>query len=142
MSVEDNKALARRFREAMDRRESPDEYLAPACIAHFPGIPPLDREQVKGMIGAFYSAFPDLRHEVVDHVESVETIALELRVTGTHSGPMRTPAGEIPPTGKKVLWESVDFIKIEGGKIRSWHVYQDQVAFLTQLGLMPEPAQA
>lgn len=43
----------------------------------------------------YMTAFPDLRHEVLDAVEVGDTIALELHVTGTHTGPLQTPKGEI-----------------------------------------------
>ena len=99
-------------------------------------------EQLVPLLQAYFAAFPDLRHEIVDYVESGDTIACELRITGTHTGTMRTPNGDIPPTGKAFVWESCDYIKVEGGKITSWHVYFDQVPFLTLLGLLPEPATA
>jgi steroid delta-isomerase-like uncharacterized protein len=99
-------------------------------------------EMLLPFLRAYLEAFPDLGHRVVDYVESGDTIALELRVTGTHTGTLRTPGGDIPPTGKRVIWESVDYIKVDGDTITSWHTYLDQAAFLAQLGLMPAPAVA
>jgi predicted ester cyclase len=87
----------------------------------------------------YLTAFPDLRHEVLDYVESDDTVALELIVRGTHAGPLQTPQGELPPTGREVVWESTDYVKVRDGRIASWHVYTDGVAFLVRLGLMPEP---
>jgi hypothetical protein len=58
---------------------------------------------------------------------------------------MRDPSGStpgIPPTGRQVVWESCDYVKLDGGRLRAWHTYFDQVAFLVQLGLMPAPASA
>lgn len=97
-------------------------------------------DQLVPMLRSYHEAFPDSRHAVVDSVESGNTVALELRSTGTHTGPMRTPNGEIPPTGKQIVWESVDYIKIDGNKVKSWHTYFDQMAFMIQIGLMPAPA--
>ncbi|HEX5502204.1 MAG TPA: ester cyclase [Thermomicrobiales bacterium] len=94
------------------------------------------------VLGAYLAAFPDLRHEVVDVVEAGDKIALELRVTGTHTGTLQTPNGPIPATGKPVAWESVDLVTVAGGKIASWHAYYDQLAFLAQLGPQPGPATA
>src|SRR3954470_12054073 len=42
-------------------------------------------EELRGFLEAYLEGFPDLRHEVVDYVESGDTIALELHVTGTHT---------------------------------------------------------
>jgi predicted ester cyclase len=87
----------------------------------------------------YLAAFPDLRHEVLDYVESDDTVALELIVRGTHRGPLRTPQGELPPAGREIVWESTDYVKVRDGRISSWHVYTDGIASLTQLGLMPGP---
>jgi predicted ester cyclase len=99
-----------------------------------------DRGEMRQFIEAYKEAFPDLRHEVLDYVESGDTIALELRVRGTHRGTLRGPQGEIPATGREVLWESADYVKVRDAKVVSWHVYNDTLAFMVQLGLMPEPA--
>lgn len=99
-------------------------------------------DQLTQILRAYLAAFPDLRHEVVDFVEAGNKIALELRITGTHTGTMQTPNGPIPPTGRQVVWESVDFVTVVDGKIATWHAYYDQMAFLGQLGLLPAPALA
>jgi predicted ester cyclase len=93
--------------------------------------------QMRPLLEAYQQAFPDIRSEIMTTVETPDAIALELRISGTHTGPMQTPGGSIPPTGKSVVWESVDIVRVSDGKITSWHAYFDQVAFLTQLGLMP-----
>src|SRR3990172_259544 len=43
-------------------------------------------EQMRPVLEAYRSAFPDLRHEVVDYVESGDKIAVELKTVGTHTG--------------------------------------------------------
>ena len=105
-----------------------------------PGAELRGRVAVREVLEAYRAAFPDLRHQFLDTVESGDTYAAELRITATHTGTMRTPDGDIPPTGKQVVWQSCDYIKVRDGKIASWHAYFDQVAFLTQLGLMPDAA--
>ncbi|MDQ1395382.1 MAG: hypothetical protein QOG64_641 [Acidimicrobiaceae bacterium] len=99
-------------------------------------------EQIKGMLAGYREAFSDMRHEILNYVESADTLAWELLVTATHTGTMVTPGGDVPPTGKKVEWHAADYIKVVDGRVASWHVYFDQVALLTQLGLMPSPATA
>jgi steroid delta-isomerase-like uncharacterized protein len=96
-------------------------------------------DQLIPLLQGYVDAFPGLRHEVVDYVESGNKIAVELRVTMTHAGPFHAPAGEIPATGRTVIVESVDVIHVDGGKVTSWHTYFDQLAFLQQLGLAPSP---
>jgi ketosteroid isomerase-like protein len=59
--------------------------------------------------------------------------------SGTHTGPLATPAGDVPPTGKPLRLAFADVFVIRDGLIVEHHIYYDQVAFLTQLGLMPAP---
>jgi len=99
-------------------------------------------EQIEPVLRAYFAAFPDLRHRVVSSVEAEDRIALELQITGTHTGTLMTPNGPIPATGRSVEWQSVDMITVADDKIASWHAYYDQLAFLGQLGLLPEPATA
>ena len=98
----------------------------------FKGVPPLQQ-----MLATYLVAFPNLRHDVKSCVEAGDTIALELEVSGTHSGPWQVPQGTIPATGKKLVWESCDYVRVRNGKIVSWHVYHDTLPFMTALGLIP-----
>jgi steroid delta-isomerase-like uncharacterized protein len=116
--------------------------LAEDISFRLPGAEFRGREQVRAVLESYRAAFPDLRHEYIDAVESGETFVGELRASGTHSGDFRTPTGDVPATGNTVTWESADYIKVRDGKIVSWRAYFDQVALLTQLGLMPEPESA
>ena len=92
---------------------------------------------MRGFIEAYCEGFPDMRHEVHDYVERDGTIAIELSVTGTHTGILRAPQGDVPATGNTVVWQSADYIKVRDGKVASWHVYNDRLATLEQLGLVP-----
>ena len=136
------KEIVDRYWDAMEagNLSGLDGLLAPDGVVTLPGGVRVEGpEQLTGLLQSYLEAFPGMRHEVVDYVESGNKIAVELRITMTHSGPFRTPAGEIPPTGKTVTVESVDVITVEGGQVKSWHTYFDQLAFLQQLGLIPAP---
>jgi len=65
--------------------------------------------------------------------------ATEAVFNGTHTGPLSTPNGAIPPTGKQIPLKQVFLHRIEGGRIASETVYLDQLEFLTQLGLAGAP---
>jgi predicted ester cyclase len=93
-------------------------------------------EEVRGMLDAFYGAFPDLIH----HVEAVvgttnpdETV-FEIRVTATHDGELQGPGGPIAPTGNAIEWFSGNVLRSEDGKLKSWNIYLDMVPVLTQCG--------
>jgi predicted ester cyclase len=64
-----------------------------------------------------------------------DAAATEVVFTGTHTGPMNTPGGAVPPTGKRVTLHSVSVLRIKDGLVASEHVYLDQLEMLTQLGL-------
>jgi ketosteroid isomerase-like protein len=62
-------------------------------------------------------------------------VATEHHGTATHTGPLRTPTGEIPATGRALdLWFSENF-EVRGGKLRQMRAYDD-AAVMRQLGLL------
>jgi predicted ester cyclase len=116
------------------------EHIASDCRFTMPGMPVLaGSDAIRAMFEAYAAAFPDLRHETLHAIESGETYAAETRYTGTHRGALRGPQGEIAATGKTISWQSADIVRARGGKIVSWHIYHDQIPFLTQLGVLPPP---
>lgn len=110
------------------------------CHFKMPGMDLRGAPALVQMLQAYRTAFPDMKHTVLHHVEAGDTIALELKVEGTHLGPMQLAAGAVPATGKKVVWESCDYIRVANGKVRSWHVYHDSLPFMAALGLVPPAA--
>jgi predicted ester cyclase len=100
------------------------------------------REEVRKQYQTWLDAFTDIQVEFPDVIESGDALAAEVRVTMTHTGPLVTPNGTIPPTGKRVTLEAVDIAHARDGLIVSFHSYFDQLALLAQLGLMPETAPA
>ena len=53
---------------------------------------------------------------------------------------MSSPAGDIPPTHKRLNGRGVQIFRVEGDAVVDTRLYFDQVQVLTQLGLMSEPA--
>jgi predicted ester cyclase len=94
-------------------------------------------EQVRQVTEALWSAFPDGIFSFAGRVLTGDAAAVELLFTGTNTGPLVTPNGEIPPTGKSVTIRSASIIRFRDGLIASEHAYTDQLDFMTQLGLMP-----
>lgn len=89
------------------------------------------------------AAFPNVRHEIDSSIEQGETVVVEGRWIGDHTGPLRMPDGsEIPATGKHMSLEYAHVAQLEGDRFSSWHVYFDTHAMMEQLGLVPEPAAA
>jgi steroid delta-isomerase-like uncharacterized protein len=105
-----------------------------------PGVELHGKEEIERWIRVFITAFPDLKHEVRATIETTDACVAEVRFSGTHTGPLASPDGEIPPTGKPFVLDYVHVSRFEEGRIESDHVYFDQLTFLSQLGLLPAPA--
>jgi len=92
---------------------------------------------------AFVTAVPDMRLTIHNSWEVGDTIIVEGTYSGTQTGPLATPDGqEIPPSGRSFEFPFVDVYVARDGKFVEHRGYWDNVTFMTQLGLMPEPASA
>jgi steroid delta-isomerase-like uncharacterized protein len=95
-----------------------------------------------GHAQGFAQAFPDSRLEVHALIEAGNRVVVEGAYTGTHTGPLATPQGTVPPTGRTLALPYCEVFEVSAGRIASKHVYYDQMTFAAQLGLLPEPAPA
>jgi steroid delta-isomerase-like uncharacterized protein len=85
---------------------------------------------------SFKRAIPDGRATVQRVYEADDTVIVEGRFVGTHTGPLRGPGGDIQPTGASVNLRFANVWRIEDGAITCHHTYYDQLDLLTQLGLL------
>jgi acyl dehydratase/predicted ester cyclase len=116
------------------------EVVADDVVAVLPGVTVRGVGELRGAIEAFCRAFPDLHHEIAGAVEARDELALELIVSGTHQGPLATPAGDVPPTGRRATWRAADLFSVRDGKVVEWHAYFDPAELAAQLE--PEAAAA
>jgi predicted ester cyclase len=93
---------------------------------------------VAGVLRSLCEAFPDLAQEVANIVAAGESAFAEAIARGTHSGPLETPDGEVPPTGRKI---EIRFCVVTRAGRRRRREYYDSMTLPTQLGLMPETAE-
>jgi steroid delta-isomerase-like uncharacterized protein len=84
--------------------------------------------------------FPDGRVRIDNVIASGDHVVLQLTGTGTQTGPLRSPTGEIPATGRSITLNLCDIQEIRDGKIRSVQSYFDSASMLMQLGVIPEAA--
>jgi ketosteroid isomerase-like protein len=98
------------------------------------------KEACVAFFGSWFSAFPDARVEV-SGVHIVDDVAVEEGVfTGTHDGVLRSPAGEIPATGRPVRVAYIQVLRFRDGKHASFNLVFDRLEMLEQLGLAPAQA--
>ena len=80
-----------------------------------------------------FTAFPDWHEEIELMLAEGDLVAYITTGTGTHTGPL----GDIPATGKSI--EVTNFIvqRLSGGRIAETWIGWDNLAVLSQLGLLP-----
>jgi steroid delta-isomerase-like uncharacterized protein len=134
-----NEAVLRSYLQAIDDHDLGRirEVLDADIDVVAPGVEFHGIDQVAGWLQVFLTAFPDLRHDVRSVLEVDGRCAAEVRFSGTHTGPLASPQGEIPATGKPFAFDYVQVSSLEQGRIRNDHIYFDQLGFLGQLGLLP-----
>ena len=140
MSIEENKALVRRFnKEAFDDGDvtATERYLAPDFLNHVSGKRGI--EDMQRIIRYVRSTFSDGRVEVDLEVAEDERVVQLITSTGTHTGEiLHTPWGPIAPTGRHVSWQSVRIYRIVDGKIAEHWAVRDDLGMLRQLGVLPQ----
>jgi len=118
------------------------DIYAPDLITVEPGGTTHGIDAFVGHGQGFAAAFPDSRMEVTAIIESGSHAVAEGVYTGTHTGPLATPQGEVPPTGRTLRLPICLVFEVAAGRIASNHAYYDQMTLAAQLGLLPEPAPA
>jgi predicted ester cyclase len=91
---------------------------------------------------SWFTAFPDARITIINEVIGDDTFVQEGIFEGTNTGEWKSEAGDMPATGKTLKGQFALVAKVRDGLIVSGNLYFDQVDLMTQLGLMPAPAEA
>ena len=141
MSLDQQKATARRFQDAFNARDLSiyDTICTPDVRLHIPGNPaPLGLAEGKQVVGLFAAAFPDCHDTVEEAVAEGDLVVGRGTFRGTQTGEFMG----IPPTGRAVTmtWMSVD--RFEGDRIAEHWAQMDTLGLLQQLGAIPAPATA
>jgi len=140
MSIEENKALVRRFLEEMNKKNLAvvDELYAANFVGHLAGMEDVrGPEGLKQLVTGFLTAFPDLHRVIEDLVAEGDKVVARLTVTGTHKGDFQG----IAPTGKQATVTVIVIFRIVGGKIvETWELI-DMLGVMQQIGAIPTPGQ-
>ena len=141
MSAQDNAALACTLYDAYNARDFDRAASAVAenCeLLNVPlGITFHGQEGVRQFQQGWEMAFPDSKVEVTNVVATDDQVVVEFTGRGTHSGPLYSPAGTIPATGRRLDLPFVDVHQIRDGKVASSRTYFDVMGMMQQLGLVP-----
>jgi ketosteroid isomerase-like protein len=96
-------------------------------------------EGMREFMQGWVEAFTDGRIEDTTAYAGEEFGVIEFIGRGTHDGPLSSPAGEIPPTGRSVEFRLCEVFEFSDGKIVSGHTHFDSLGLMTQLGVVPPP---
>jgi steroid delta-isomerase-like uncharacterized protein len=93
---------------------------------------PLTGRAIGAYAESLWAAFPDLSFEMLSSLENGDgLLSAEWLMKGTNTGSMNG----LPPTGKSISVRGADFVRVEGGKIRSVQGYFDPGEVPRSLGL-------
>jgi steroid delta-isomerase-like uncharacterized protein len=136
----DNARLGRRIYEEMWNERDFDALMRTATEdCEVTAIP--FNQTLRGQSGyrqwgeSWATAFPDARVEIKRVMATDDAVVLEFIGRGTHTGPLSTPLGTIPPTGKKVELPFCDILEIRDGSVRRARSYFDAATLMRQLGI-------
>jgi predicted ester cyclase len=147
MSIEENKALVRRWQEVFNTGDVSQlwEIIATDYVQHRRGQTlRLDSgpEWYQQFVAGLRSRYHDHHGTIEAMVAEGDLVATLGTSTGIHRGEMTTPWGAtVPPTGKQITYTWTIVARIAGGKIAEewWQI--DSLSILQQLGAVPVPSQ-
>ena len=137
MTIEANKAVMQRFTEFINTASEKlaTELVSPNAIFHVPGRP----EPMRGpdgylaIIGMMRSGFPDIQWTLEDTVAEADKVAARFTMRGTHQGAFFG----VPPTGKKIEVQAMNFYRFSSGQIVEEYGQPDLLGLMQQIGAIP-----
>jgi len=137
MNVETNKMVMSRFLEFINTgsEQLATELISPDAIFHVPGRP----EPVRGpsgyleIIGMMRSGFPDIQWTLEELIAEGDKVAARFTMRGTHQGAFFS----VPPTGKKIAVQAMNFYHLSNGQFVGERGQPDLLGLLQQIGALP-----
>jgi predicted ester cyclase len=139
VSVEENKAVIRRFFDEVFNHKQPElieAFLADGVVDHNkivftePDAPGGMAQGVRMLLVAFPELQATLKHQVAED----DYVSAHLAMAGTNTGLYpRVPE----PTGRHTEWESMVLFRMENSKIAELWGTSDRMGMLTKLGILP-----
>jgi steroid delta-isomerase-like uncharacterized protein len=92
-----------------------------------------DLKALSHVLDLYWEAFPDLRFELLEQIESEHKIGMVWKMKGTQRGVFM----HIPPTNKVIEFHGTSILYLRGDKICKVHYSWDEATMLRQMGLLP-----
>ena len=131
-----NEAAIRSALMFSDER-NPEEamkFFSPNCVWHSGGKD-YSNEEYGEHAAPFYSAFPELKHEIIDAVAEADKVVLNMIESGTHEGDFMG----IAPTGKTAKWPALAIYRFSNSIVEEVWVEMDILGIQQQLDIDLKP---
>ena len=142
MSTEENKAIVRRFFDALQRHDpsAAAAVMSRDVVAHFAGLPAAVQglEAWQQLFGSYAAAFPDMQITIADELADNDKVVVRYYWSATHEADLMG----IPATHRRVSeLAGLGVYRIADGLIAEEWVVEDTLGLLQQIGAVPAPGQ-
>jgi len=145
MTLDDNKALALRFFEALDTGNIQllKDIFTEDCVFYRGDLIELARgiAGITSIVDKRVQLYRDFRTTIHQIIGEGDLVATRETHTGIHRGLFPTPIGTFDVTGRPIEWTSQVFFRFKGGKIAEMWVARDELGILRSLGIVLEARQ-
>ena len=114
------------------------ELYAPDAVMQHPMSPaPLrGRKAIIDLESGMFGAFSDVSWRIEGTVAEGDRLAVEFAVAATNTGPLPSPKGAIPATGRRIEVRGASVLRLTpDGQIAEEHRHVDVAGMMAQLGL-------
>src|SRR4030042_7079930 len=120
-----------------------DKIYSPGVVVHDPSRPEgiVGLEALKSQYRDTHTAIPDVKFSLDDLYLKGDKMAWVFTRSGTGTGSIHTPFGDLPPTGKTFRFSGVAVDRIVEGKIAEEWVYFNVLDILQPMGFSLTPPQ-
>ena len=137
MQAETNRLVMGRFLEFINTgsEKLAEELISPDAVFHVPG----HAEPMRGpggylaIIGMMRGGFPDIQWTLEEMIAEDDKVAVRFTMRGTHRGAF----SGVPPTGKTIAVQAMNFYRLSGGQIVEERGQPDFLGLLQQIGAVP-----
>ena len=139
MTLEENKAIVRRFWSYDPDLQIAEELLAAEFVNHDPAPGSTgDKADLLQRLAGYYRAFPDHTITVDDIIAQGDRVVTRWTVHGTHRGELMG----IPPTGNEIQVSGITINRVRDGQIVEQWQCENMLGLMQQLGVVPAPEHA
>ena len=118
-----------------------DKIYSPGVIVHDPSQPEniVGLDSLKNQYKNTHIAIPDVKFSLDEMYVKGDKVVWIFTMSGTITGPIHTPFGDLPPTGKAFRLSGVAIDRIVEGKIAEEWVYFNVLDILQPMGFTLTP---